>query len=321
MSGSSTSLLTFLDAPVIVVDPDGRVVYVNPAFESSFSMGGEAVTGQPLAALFEGGGREAVLRAVAEVCAKGKSTRFRLRHGDSGYATVVSPIVSEDDRVGVVMLLAEVTVDDERILAFHREIREPLELISGALEKLFEQTGGRRADRYRELVADAMLGLGRLRKWADEFRSRLAGEPVRSRAESTFDPLRIVDEAAARVGEELSAAGVAFEVLASGTLPKVYGDGPRLQMALVRLLRDRLARPSPPASLALEAKCVEEGDASSVLVSIIDGPGEEAVPGEGAEDEPLVFRELVEDLGGRLETRSDSGSGAVISIRLRIEQA
>ena len=65
---SQPSLLSFLDTPVVVGDPDGRAAYVNPAFETRFSVSAEEVTGEPLANLFEGGVREAVLTAVAAVC-------------------------------------------------------------------------------------------------------------------------------------------------------------------------------------------------------------------------------------------------------------
>jgi PAS domain-containing protein len=34
MAAGSVSLLDFIEAPVVVGDPDGRVVYVNPAFEA-----------------------------------------------------------------------------------------------------------------------------------------------------------------------------------------------------------------------------------------------------------------------------------------------
>lgn len=34
---SVSSLLNFLDAPIVVGDPEGRVIYVNPAFERAFS--------------------------------------------------------------------------------------------------------------------------------------------------------------------------------------------------------------------------------------------------------------------------------------------
>ena len=46
---SSLSLLSFLDAPLVVGDPDGRAAYVNPAFEVRFAASAETVIGQPLA--------------------------------------------------------------------------------------------------------------------------------------------------------------------------------------------------------------------------------------------------------------------------------
>ncbi len=38
MIGAEQSLLSFMDAPVVVGDPDGAAVYVNPAFEARFEM-------------------------------------------------------------------------------------------------------------------------------------------------------------------------------------------------------------------------------------------------------------------------------------------
>ena len=51
------SLISFLDTPFLVGDPDGRVVYVNPAFERRFCPEGEQLQGVELASLFEGGGQ------------------------------------------------------------------------------------------------------------------------------------------------------------------------------------------------------------------------------------------------------------------------
>ena len=40
---TDSSLLAFLNAPVLVGDPEGRVVYLNPAFESRFQTRADAV--------------------------------------------------------------------------------------------------------------------------------------------------------------------------------------------------------------------------------------------------------------------------------------
>ena len=61
--------MDFMDAPIVVGDPEGRAVYVNPpSSAASRSRRSAVATGVPLANLFEGGAREAVLAAVAGVC-------------------------------------------------------------------------------------------------------------------------------------------------------------------------------------------------------------------------------------------------------------
>ena len=134
MSADGVSLISFLDAPFLVGDPGGRVVYVNPAFEQRFCPGGDDVLGSEMAGLFEGGGREALLNAVAEVCANGSTVRFRMREESRGYMGICSPIEApmqapveeRGDRVGVVILLCDEPEMDARLVAPQREIHEPL---------------------------------------------------------------------------------------------------------------------------------------------------------------------------------------------------
>jgi PAS domain-containing protein len=69
--------MDFVDTPVLVGDPDGRAVYVNPSFERAFSQSKEEVAGVPLAGLF-GGGPRGVL-PPSRVCSGEARARFRLR--------------------------------------------------------------------------------------------------------------------------------------------------------------------------------------------------------------------------------------------------
>lgn len=167
------SLLDFIDAPVLVGDPEGRAVYVNPAFESDFAVEVDDVVGMPLANLFEGGGREALLRSVACVCAGEPSTRFRLRAGDRGYQALASPVEAEGGRVGVILLLTAEPPGDGRLQAFRREILDPLDDLSGILARLAEQGGAQGSDDYRILLADGVRAVERMRKWADAMAARL----------------------------------------------------------------------------------------------------------------------------------------------------
>jgi len=176
MASGSVSLLDFIDAPVVVGDPDGRVVYVNSAFEDASGIASRDARGQPLASLFDGGAREAVLRAVASVCVTGEANRFRLRANSTGYSALASPITSNEDSVGVVIVLSEELGSDPRVLALQREIHEPLDDIARCLAELSEATVGLRGSRYGRALDDGLLALEKVRKHAEEIQNILEGK-------------------------------------------------------------------------------------------------------------------------------------------------
>lgn len=176
---TTRSLLEYLDAPVLVGDPDGRVVYLNPSFESRFGLTNQDGLGQPMAKLFEGGAREAVLGAVAAVCGRGESQRFQISEGGCGYVAVASPISNEGDRVGVVILLTEEQMADERVLACSRDFQRPIDDLMRCLEEFAEQLGGG-DERRREVLEDAMRAAEMLRKQTEELESLLSRHRGRS---------------------------------------------------------------------------------------------------------------------------------------------
>jgi PAS domain S-box-containing protein len=172
---SSRSLLDYIDAPVLVGDPDGRVVHLNPSFESRFGLSLDQVRGKDLAKLFEGGAREAVLNAVAKVCSGAEPVRFQLREAGCGYWAVASPISAENDRVGVVILMTTELSSDRRMIECAKDIQEPLEELTRCLAEFADQVGGRRAERYRLLLEDVVNSVELLRKRASELQSLLSG--------------------------------------------------------------------------------------------------------------------------------------------------
>ncbi len=172
---SGRSLLDYVGAPILIGDPDGRVVHLNPSFESHFEISLDHARGKELATLFVGGAREAVLRAVAEVCGGAGPVRFALREADVGYRAVASPISAESNRVGVVILLNVELSSDRRMIECAKEIQEPLEELTRCLGEFSEQVGGRRAERYRLMLEDAVHAVELLRKQAAELQSLLTG--------------------------------------------------------------------------------------------------------------------------------------------------
>jgi hypothetical protein len=319
VSGASPSLLSFLDAPILVGDPDGCAAFANPAFERGFGISHEAAAGRPLALLFEGGAREALLSAVAQACRSGETARFRLRHGAVGYTAVASPIVAGADRVGVVILFIESPAADERFLALHREMRGPLDELASSLETLLEQTGGRRAERYRGMVEEGIRALGRVQKRFEELHDLLVGQAEARRGPATLDPVQVVRRAAQRVAQEYERAGVELQVLAPAGLPVVRGDAGRLEAALVRMLKARVGRPLGSETVTLAARSIGRGSPTGVVISIVDAPGGDAasLPDPAEPDRRLVGA-LVGELGAELRTTADPFAGRTTAIRLAL---
>ncbi len=303
MNGAE-SLLSYLDAPIVVGDPDGRAVYVNPAFEQSFPRAGKSALGLPLAELFDGGAREAVLRGVVTACESRESARFRLRAGDVGYSAVASPISSSGQAVGVVILFKEELGEAERLLQIHREMQGALDELAGSLDTLLEQTGGRRNPQHRSLVEDGIRGLTRLRKWSEEMQAALAGRPSAARAEriATVEVLARAAERAARLGES---DGIPITLLVPGTLPEIVGDEARFSGVLQRMLDARLAARPAPERLTLGARVAGTGGERALIVSFselrvggydapfADGPVlDEALGQLGATKQGIAIRQL-----------------------------
>lgn len=320
MSDNLTSLLNFLDAPLMIGDPEGRVIWVNPAFERTFGCDGSLVRGQPLAMLFDGGGREAVLGAVAEVCRRSETVRFRLRKESTGFLGVCSPIEAEGGSVGVVILLTLEPNTDERLLAFQAEIAEPLDDAVHILDELMEQTGGRRAERYRVLVERGLGALHRAQKWSDELKGALSGQQG-SRSHGAVDPVKVVRSVSHQIVEDGAAVGPKLHLLVPASLPPVIGDSTMLETALLRLVRSRGLDAGTEAWLSLSARAAGHGADRRVLFSVVDRrPEDDVVVASGAEAEPKLVRAAVSALGGEILTWNDPTVGRVTTIALPVAQ-
>jgi PAS domain S-box-containing protein len=307
MGAGTPSLLSFLEAPVLVGDPDGRAAYVNPAFESRFGVTAEGVTGRPLALLFDGGLREAMLRAVADACERGMTARFHLRHAGVGYAAVASPIVAEDARVGVVMVLVESSAADERLLALGRRLHDASRELGAQLAQLAERLAAR-GEPEVGLADEALRAHARLQGADAELQAALAGRPGPAPA-ARFDPARLLAEVAARVRGELAGGAGRLELRMPERLPAVRGEPGRLAVALCELLRERVGRGA--ARVLLAARAMERQGRGYVVVSLLEGAAAPA-------PEPVRLRQAVEELGGQLRSSVDPARGRTLAFRLPV---
>jgi len=229
---------------------------------------------------------------------------------------VASPILAEDARVGVVILLVESSGVEERLIALQREISEPAGELRRVLDELLDQTGGRRDERYRALVEDGVRALARLQKWRDELSALIAGPPISARADSSFDALRVVNQAVERMRGEFKALGVALELLVPAQLPRVRGDGARFEQALVRLLQERLAGARRSAVVTLADRLIGRAETRGVVISICEAPGAEGAAPDAGEPVPAVVLEIVRELAAEIRTAADPLMGRTTAIRL-----
>lgn len=321
MSADHSSLISFLAAPVLVVDPEGHIIYANPAFASQFASTDAPLQGEDLATVFAGESREAVLVAVAAVCASGSEERFQLVEGGQAYRALASPIESSDSRVGVMVLLIDEPHTEERLLGFHGQILERIDEVMAVLEELFEQTGGRRAAVYRTLVERGMVALQRVRKWSDELHEVLVGNEQEPGGYAPFAVDRLVREVVGAAAHDFADAGVELDLLVPGQLPAVRGDAASLELALEGLLRERLEEALEGDRVTVTARPVGESKAKAVLLSVVDAcPGvADSIAEEGDDvSEPEFVRAAVHALGGRMHTIVDPIAGRVTAIRLRL---
>ncbi len=314
MSAVSGSLLTYVDTPIVVGDPDGRVAYVNPAFEKGFSVRLENVVGQPLANLFDGGARESVLGSVAEACQQGETVRFRIRQDGTGFGATASPIVAADSRVGVVVLFVELAATDERSLAVCRQMIECLDDLDRLLDEMLQQTSEPRSERHRVVIEDGAYALARARKWSGELLGLIAGKSDGTAPRDRFDPVAILRDAVAQARPEFDGDGLSLELVVPAQLPALRGDSGCLERALSLLMRIHRLGADYASTVTIAARVTGRGDEAAVVISVVGGGEVEGDASEG--DASSTVRKLVEEIGGEVRISDAPLGGRATAIRL-----
>lgn len=309
--GDAGSLLTFLEAAVLVSDPEGRGVYANPAFERCFEISATKIGGHPLTSIFEGGAREAVLNAVARSCTETGRVRFFVRHGQVGYSATASPIESGGKRVGVLLLFDEETASKENMLGLHRRLRSVVGELTDCLDELRKGEG-----RYESRQGGAGAGersgraLGRLRTLCDDLIAIAEGaENSEISGRSMAEPENLIREVLSTVSEDAVFARIHLEVEASAALPSVPGDADLLCAGLVDLLLDRFANLPPKAWLTLAVREVRGPHSESILqFSIVEEYSQEFIP-EDDDRLPLAITDVIRSLGGQIRITANPLGG------------
>lgn len=306
------SLLGFVQTPILVGDPDGRIVYANPTFRRCFGHEGDELLGQPLAMVFGGGARESVLSVTASVLERGEAARMQIREAGVGFVGLASPIDAEDDRVGVIMVLLEEASNEEHLSMMIEEISAPLAGSIKELQALAPPIAARVNESQNKKYAKAIEALEEAQNALRELHLVVrGGKPKHGHFDVSAAVLRVVD----RVGRE-HGHGVDLQVLMPPNLPRVVGTGPGFERLMSSLVRQRMDEGKDDQTLTVLARRLGGEQGSAVLVSLVDVPDPTRRQGTGLPPESLQHGMTA--MGGEAICVEDSMLGRVTSMRFTV---
>ncbi len=309
-SAEEISLLGHLDTPILVGDPEGRVVYANPSFRRRFCAGGGDPTGEPLAGVFGGGARETVLKVTADVLQRGQAARLQIREGGVGYVGLASPIEAQDDRVGVVMVMLEEQSNEDHLSGLAEELGEPIHDALRWSARLLESSAGVLSDPQRAGLEQVVQSLETATKWLRELSLAIRGGKTE---QGHFDVAASVMRAAERLRSEADGE-IGFEVLMPPNMPRVRGAAVVFERALLALARHRLSESLAGRPLTLLARGIGGDPARGVIVSVVDSPDPARRGTTGSP--PEAVSQAISSMGGDLSCVEDSLVGRVTSLQL-----
>ena len=306
------SLLGHLDAPILVGDPEGYVVYANQSFRDHFCGHDEDPVGDPLAMVFGGGAREAVLMATAEVLQRGQAARLKIREGGNAYTGLCSPIEAEDDRVGVVMVMLEEQSNEEHLTGLAEEIGEPIAEALQSMHQLSEKLTGTLLDDQQRLLENALRQVETAQKWLRELSVALRGGKAQ---QGRLDVANLVLHVSERVAQDVPSS-VDLEVLMPPNLPRASGSTVVFERVLSQLLRQRIHESKTGQPITILARAIGSDQAKGVLVSVVDVPDGARCGPTG--HPPEALKNAISQMGGEVICVEDAKLGRVTSMRLSV---
>jgi len=319
---SQRLLLAYLDDPVVVVSPKGRVAYFNPAFGRSFEKELQGLVGASLAKSLPGWMARKILAEAAELAARPQPKSFWLRGEGRRYRVSAAPIVFERRYLGAVVTLWDAGPEMARR-------RQNFELFRFMLNDLGAQADATddkgQADPVRE-------GLQRLRDFSELFFGEVHPEA------GLFQPDRLLALTIKSMRLRAEERKVALEESVTRDLPRVKGDAGLLSRVLA-LLTDYMIHRAGRGQLVVLAADIIDGRVGSRLAYSVTGLGvvevstawlsqQADVPADYARlsDQQKNFglrlimaKRLVQAMDGRIELAAHESVGTTISLQVPVE--
>jgi signal transduction histidine kinase len=318
------AILDNLTEGVMVADPQGGVVFANPAAGAMLG----ATSGEKLQQLPDPWEDFHLPEAVAQCARNRESIEARVSYGES-HLRVKLESFGNDDRIDVLVVMQDLSTghrleaNQQRFLAnAAHELKTPLMSILGAAELL--ATGEDENPATRSRLLDHIFSEGRRMQRLAEALLRLSrvGWDLREPNKEVVD-LREAGQRAAELVEPLAeSAGLRLTV--EGGEARVRADPEWLQEVLLVLLSNAIKNSTRGGDIRLgvrgNAVAVEdEGfgissvDLPHVFERFYQGKGSSEGFGLGLP----ICKELTERMGGSISIRSREGIGTAVEVELQ----
>jgi len=233
------TVLAYLDEPVLITDPRGVVVYLNPRVEQDFGLELKLAVGRSLNELLPSGIAHSLARGLERLKKAPKSLRLAVDEDERRYQAHFNPIIQEQKLTGVVISLRPES-DHEVVSRLNQslfnnlldEIYRPINQLTMLFSREFEdQNRGEPVyEKSQELVKQTISALNNL----IDISPVLVGE-IRL-ARSQFQPSLLLKLARRSFYSRTVAQKIYLLRLEHKDLPELIGDEAKLNRVLIIFL-------------------------------------------------------------------------------------
>jgi hypothetical protein len=324
---------------ILIHEPDGRIVFWNPAAERMFGYRAEEIVGKPLSLLAPESRRADIVSELAAVerrqCVDTPSTRRLTRHGtEIDVAVSATPLVDPQSErvVGGIVSHRDIAAQ-LRAQAAEAELRKNRELAQLVQARVEEERRGIAQELHDELAQCVTA----IRTIAESMRrstgaapdARAAAQSIKDIAGRLYEGMHAIvrrlrpaelDELGLR--ETLDGAvaawaarhpGIAFEVELAPDLDRLDDAA---SVAVYRLVHEALTNVVRHANASHVAVRVTRADDALVVCIDDDGQGFVEMGSAGAGLGVKGMRERVEALGGAFKVEGRPGAGTTVRATL-----
>lgn len=249
----SEVLFNFLHASVLILDPQGKVTYLNPAAERLLALSSNYAKGKELGQLIREG--KALLQPTKEVLESGRTfhaheIQVTTMQGPVSLQVEIAPLSFPSGHAGALLWIHELSMErafreENRVLdrlsmmgtlasGLAHEIRNPLGGIRAAAQMLQRDLVSAEDLEYAHMIVSEVDRLNQLVTQLLDF-----SKPKQAK-KSPVNINQILSELLVLQKPELEKRNIVLKQEFDPSLPPVYGHEPSLKQALLNLLKNAL---------------------------------------------------------------------------------